>query len=459
MVFSNWTARGSRLPGVNKVVFFGLQAYLLKTLHAEWKRDFFDMPRDVAVNSYKYRIENAGINIDYDHVGALHDLGYLPLEIWALPEGAAVPIGVPMFVMWNTHPEFFWVTNYIETDLSANLWGPCTSATIAKEYRKIFEYARKITGGPEWFTDYQGHDFSYRGMMGTEAAAMSGAAHLLSFNGTDTLPAIDFLEKYYHGEAKDIGGSVPATEHSVMCMGTQNNEIETYRRLITEVYPKGIVSIVSDTWDYWNVWTNILPALKDDIMQRNGKVVIRPDSGDPVDIICGDYKLYDKTSPAAKGSFQMAWELFGGTKNALGYKELDPHIGLIYGDSITLDRARAICQRLVAQGFVPSVVLGIGSYTYQYVTRDTFGFALKSTAGIVDGKVREIFKAPKTDVGGVKKSARGFTAVYKHDREFVLKDGLDLDAVRSCEFIRVFKDGEPHARCNLAHIREEVRSG
>jgi len=451
------------MPGINEVVFFGLQAYAYEELQITWAREFFSQPREFALRSYERRIKGAGINITYDHIAALYDLGYLPIEIWALEEGHSVPIGVPMFVIFNTHPDFFWVTNYLETDLSANIWGPCTAATIAKEYRRIFTYYTELSGGDLSFVDWQGHDFSYRGMYGTKAAAMSGAAHLLSFNGTDTIPAIDFLETYYYGGDQFIGGSVPATEHSVMCMGSKESEIETYRRLITETYPTGIVSIVSDTWDYWNVWTKILPALKADIMKRDGKVVIRPDSGDPVNILCGrpgvSWPARNHLGhPAEKGSFQMAWELFGGTVNEKGYKQLDPHIGLIYGDSITLDRAEEICNRLVAeQRFVPNVVLGIGSYTYQHITRDTFGFALKSTAGVVDGQVREIFKDPVTDVGKTKKSAKGFTAVYNRDGKYVLKDGATLEDVKSCAFIRVYKDGVSHMRANLGRMRAAVR--
>lgn len=361
-----------------------------------------------------------------------------------------------MFVMFNTHPDHFWLTNYLETAMSATIWGPCTTATIAKEYRKILMEAAEWTGGDTSFVDFQGHDFSYRGMFGNEAAAMGGAGHLLAFNGTDTIPALDFAEKYYHGDAETLGGSVPATEHSVMCMGTKESEAETYRRLIEVVYPEGIVSIVSDTWDYWKVWTEILPSLKDEIMARKGKVVIRPDSGDPVKIICGDPKA-PKDSPAYKGSFQLAWELFGGTRTSKEFRELDPHIGLIYGDSITLDRCREITNTLIMKNFVPSMVYGIGSFTYQHVTRDTFGFALKSTAGVVDGETRELFKDPKTD-DGTKKSAKGFVAVYPSaDGGFKAVDGVTLDEVQSCAFIRVYKDGVVHDRCNFQRMREFVR--
>ena len=458
-VFSNWTPRKSRIPDIDKVVLFGLQYFVAEYLVTRWNREFFDQPKDKVVNKYKRRMTNAGINIDVDHIEALHDLGYLPIEIQALPEGTEVPIGVPMFVMWNTQPEFFWLTNYLETSISSIIWGPSTSATIAREYRRIIDHWTAETGGNPEFVDWQGHDFSYRGMYGTEAAMLSGAGHLLSFTGTDTVPAIDFMEDYYRADSDTelIGGSVPATEHSVMCMGTQDDEVETFRRLITDTYPSGIVSIVSDTWDYWKVWTDYLPQLRDVILNRDGTVTIRPDSGDPVLILVGDPDA-PVGSPAYRGSFELAWEVFGGTINDKGFKVLDPHINLIYGDSITTERCEAICAGLAAKGFVPGNVFGIGSYTYQYNTRDTFGFAMKATAGVVDGELREIFKDPVTD-DGTKRSARGLLSVNRDDNgELVLKEQATWEEVHNCAFEPVFRDGEVLRTETLSDIRARLKA-
>jgi nicotinamide phosphoribosyltransferase len=465
LVFSNLTARSSRVPGVNDVVFFGLSYYIEKYLKEEWDMNFFLQPKDKVVGQYERRMTNAGINITYEHIESLHDLGYLPLTIMALPEGVSVPVGVPMLVMWNTQPEFFWLTNYLETAISQTLWGPCTSATIAKEYRRMLISAAEATGGAVEFVDWQGHDFSMRGMMGYEASVLSGMGHLLSFTGTDTVAAIDALERYYDANSDEelIGGSVPATEHSVMCMGSQESELETYRNLITKTYPSGIVSIVSDTWDYWGVWTRILPELKDDILARDGTVTIRPDSGDPVKIICGDPDA-PEGSPEHKGSFELAWELFGGVTNDKGFRQLDSHINLIYGDSITLERMGHILDGLIAKKFVPSMVFGIGSFTYQYNTRDTFGFAIKATYGEVNGEPRDIFKDPKTDaaVGGSKKSAKGLLAVYQHPgpAEFapVLVQQASWNDVMSCEFETRFFEGRHLNPPHLRDIRARVQA-
>jgi nicotinamide phosphoribosyltransferase len=290
---------------------------------------------------------------------------------------------------------------------------------------------------------------------------MSGAGHLLSFTGTDSIPAIDFLEMYYNADSDKelIGGSVPATEHSVMCMGEKESEIKTFRRLITELYPNGIVSIVSDTWDFWKVMTEYLPTLKNEILARNGRVVIRPDSGDPVKIVCGD----EETSPSflteaqVKGAYELLWDTFGGTINSKGYKILDPHVGLIYGDSITFERQEKILKKLEAKGFAFSNgVLGIGSFTYEYVTRDTYGFAMKATWGQVNGVAKDIFKNPKTD-SGFKKSAKGLLMVYADGNGVLrLKDQCTREEEKMGLLEVVFEDGRLLKDYSLAEIRSRV---
>ena len=511
LVYSNMTARGSRVKGLDKVIFFGLQAFIKEHLIKEWNEEFFQKDVEEVVADYNRRLKNyLGPNgIGEQHIRDLHALGHLPLEIWALPEGSAVNLRVPMLVMWNTNDNFFWLTNAIETIISSNLWGPCTSSTTAVMYRKILnEWCKKTSPEMIDFVPWQGHDFSFRGHFGFDAAVMSGAGHLLAFTGTDTVPAIDYLEEYYNANSDKelVGGSVSATEHSVMCMGGLEDEVGTFKRLITELYPNGIVSIVSDTWDFWNVVNpdgGICAQLKGQIMARDGKVVIRPDSGDPVKIVTGytedeiesreDGSIYeintrmeycDSSDPnykgelvkyygkkltelEVKGMVQCLWEIFGGTVSSTGYKMLDSHIGAIYGDSITLERAEQICERLAAKGFASTnIVYGIGSFTYQgainpdaIITRDTHGFAVKSTYGevLVNGERKgiEIFKDPKTD-DGLKKSAKGLIAVYETENGFTMKDQATWDDVKNCAFVNVFKNGELIKDWTLSEIRELV---
>ena len=502
LVFSNLTARGTRVKGLDKVIFFGLQYFMDEYLTKDWNDNFFNLPLDEVTEQYGHDLVGyLGVNnIGDQHIRDLHALGHLPLEIWALPEGSNVDLRVPMFVVWNTDARFYWLTNAIETILSTTIWLPCTSATTALLYRRILQrYADETNPEMGDFVQWQGHDFSFRGHSSRESACTSGAGHLLVFTGTDTLPAVSLLEKHYACSRRTqlIGGSVAATEHSVMCLGGMEDEVETFLRLIEDVYPTGILSIVSDTWDFWNVVNpdgGIAAQLKDKIMARDGKVVIRPDSGDPVKIVTGylpdEYEVRDGkyyifdivshkngsptpytkeiTELEVKGMIQCLWEIFGGTETSTGYKQLDSHIGAIYGDSITLERAEQICARLKAKGFASTnLVYGIGSFTYQgavtedaIVTRDTHMFAVKSTYGeVFDAEGNrvgvEIFKDPKTD-GGMKKSAKGLTAVYRTENGFVLKDQATWDEVKNCAFVQVYKDGNVVKRWTLDEVRGEV---
>lgn len=442
-VYSNLTPRGSRIPGIDKVVFFGLQCFLDRIL-GDMFDEWFATPEDEVVAAYERRTNGVvGPNeVGGEHIRALHRLGYVPLRFSALPEGTEVPMQVPMFVLENTDPEFFWVTNYIETVLSAETWMPATTATLALHMRRLLDgWAEKTSSAPG-FVDFQGHDFSFRGMSSLESAAASGAGHLLSFAGTDTMVSLDWIERYYPVEGERfLGGSVPATEHSVMSAGGFESEQQTFERLL-DLYPSGIVSVVSDTWDLWKVLTEMLPAMKDRVMARDGKLVIRPDSGDPADIICGDPNAAPGT-PEAKGVIELLWDTFGGEVNDKGYRELDAHVGAIYGDSITYDRAEDICKRLAEKGFAStSVIFGVGSFSYQYNTRDTFGFAMKATWAQIDGEGHDLFKNPVTD-NGTKRSAKGRLAVHEDaEGNLVLTQGATEDQEATSLLQPVWENGK-----------------
>ena len=466
-VYSNFTPRSARLAPVledfdDKVVLIGLQAYIKRILIEKWNTNFFNKPKDEVLARYKRRMDTSlGEDaIGVQHIADLHDLGYLPIKIKSLPEGSRVNIKVPMFTVVNTLAEFFWLTNYLETSISAEIWKPCTTATIAYEYKRLLTDFAKKTGAPIDFVELQGHDFSCRGMSGVEDAAMSGIGHLANFIGTDTVAAIDYAEDYYGIEGV-VGVSVPATEHSVMCMGTKEDEIETFRRLINETYPQGIISIVADTWDFWKVITDFTVELKEDILNRKpnaiglAKVVFRPDSGDPVKIICGDPEA-PIGSPEHKGAVECLWNVFGGTQSDKGYKLLNERVGLIYGDSITLERAKNILEQLEAKGFASTnVVFGVGSYTYQYQTRDSFGFAIKATWGQVNGEGREIFKDPATDKGE-KKSAAGLLRVEHSENGFELFDRQTKVQEEQGAFELIFEDGKLVKETSFLEIKERL---
>ena len=485
-VYSNFTPRsnayfaGKKQLG-NKMVWFGLQGFLLE-LKELWKETFFDQPREVVTKEFAQLVAPfcGPSGFDTSHIEELHGLGHLPLEIKSLPEGSLVNIGIPVLTITNTDSRFFWLPNFLETWMSAELWKSTTSASTSAAYRRIIDHYAELTGGSKEFVQWQGHDFSPRGMSGIVDAAKSGAGHLLSFTGTDNVPAVKYLMDCYSGGETFIGGSVPATEHSVMAAGSKESEIETFRRLI-KTYPSGVVSIVSDTWDFWNVVTAMAAELKEEILARTpdqfglAKVVFRPDSGDPVKILTGylpseisyvrdpntgnEYPVFQGkqlSEAEVKGAVECLAEIFGTTTNAKGFKTLNQRVGLIYGDSITLQRANDILQRLASKGYASdNVVFGIGSYTFQYATRDTLGLAMKATYVEIDGQGRAIFKDPKTD-SGTKRSAKGLLRVRKVGTEYVLDNDVTLDEERDGELRTVFLNGNLTAVDTLAAIRARL---
>lgn len=470
-VYSNLTPRHSKhfaykdFDGL--VVVFGNQS-MVKFIHELWQDTFFSKPADEVVPALLRRLSNYSGHSDVEHFYALHKLGQLPVVIKSLAEGTKSPLGVPTLTIANTHPDFAWIVNYLETIISAESWHTMTSATVSHQYKKLLTQWSDLTCDDDLHLPFQAHDFSMRGQTSVHSAAKSGAGHLLSFAGTDTVPSVDFLEYYYEADCEQelVGCSIPATEHSTMTTGIQVNvdkglslrdaETAVFKRLLTKIYPTGLFAAVSDSYDFWDTLTITLPELKDTIMARDGKLVIRPDSGNPIDVICGDKSSWlAKHSPEFKGAIQVLWEIFGGTINSKGYKVLDPHIGLIYGDSITLDRADAICMTLESQGFASSnIVFGIGSYSFQGTTRDTFGMAVKATACRVKKKLVDVYKDPVGDSS--KKSAKGFLRVDKVNGKYKLSDQVSADAEHGGELRTIYNEGRFYNQLTLAEVRTNL---
>ena len=534
LVYSNMTPRKSRIKTINKIVFFGLQYFIKEYLMDYFQTMFFDRNKQEVIDEYKRIIQNTlgGIQ-SYQHIEKLHDLGYLPIEIKALPEGSLVDMRIPFLTIKNTLPEFYWLTNFFETLLSTTLWQGITSATISHEYKKILTHYAKETGFPQELVQFQAHDFSFRGMSSLESGVISGMGHLLSFVGTDTITAILGAEKYYNANVDKelVGCSVPATEHATMTgniidlveqldnrkhnkkaetlfeeyvskdkdsnkevSNMQIAEYATFKRLITKVYPSGIVSIVSDSFNIWDVLTSYLPKLKNEVVARNGKVVVRPDSGDPVKIICGWSENYDECEyneddkqwhkgyhnddgdffdegilsiEEKKGVVELLWDAFQGTMTDKGYKLLDSHVGVIYGDSITTERANMICERLKRKGFASQCVFGVGSYTFQYNTRDTFGIAQKATYIEVNNEgetlCRNIYKKPITD-DGTKNSACGLLQVKKvmgkyvnePEGHYILNEQVSWEEEKDSELKTVYKDGKLIKDYTFEEVRKNL---
>lgn len=425
-VWSNWTGRKSRHADIKRYIHFGVSAFL-QDMDCDFQRA--QAYPDQTLREYEDLTGRALGAGKAAHIQRLLEHEHLPLRIWSLPEGVGVPFGVPAMVITNTEPWAYWLPNFLETRLSASIWRPSTSATLAKRLYLLLDYYNRRTGDPN-FTQWQGHDFSMRGMGGVQDAILSGMGHLTSFSGTDTLPAIRAVEAYYGSDGL-IGASVPATEHSVMCAGGREGELDTFRRLL-KLYPTQILSVVSDTWDYWRVLREYLPSLKEEILQRPEKLVIRPDSGDPVDIMERSFLIMD----------EIGWPF---RMNAKGYKEL-VNLGFIYGDGITYDVADTILGNMQLAGWSSSnIVFGVGSYTYCYNTRDTFGFAMKATAvRNVGGQIVPIYKDPVTD-DGLKRSLCGIPAVFERSdrvsQDYYVIENATEDQLANCAYELVYDCG------------------
>lgn len=462
--FGNMTPRKSyRTNTPEGVVFFGLQYFLKEYLVKQWNENFFKKPKEEVIKRFARRINNylGPNNVGASHISDLHDLGYLPLAFMALPEGATVPYKVAPLVYFTTDKRFAWLQAYVETILSTTVWPLSTAATTAKQIKQLLnKYALETVGNTD-FVKFSGHNFSYRGCVGHEAAVMIDAGFITSFVGSDTVPGVEFMEEYYNADSDKelVSCSVNASEHACMASYGPEGEEEAFRRLIEDVYPQGIVSIVSDTRDYWNVISNFTVRLKEKILARNGKTVFRPDSGDNVKIIVGDTAA-PEGSPENRGTIQCLWDIFGGSVNSKGYKELNPKVGAILGDGVNWNVLTQICEGLERKGFASTnMVYGIGSYYLVYgVSRDTDGWAVKTTYCDVNGVGREIFKDPATDQGNnLKKSAKGLISVFKDsDGKFYQKDQCSWSEVVNCEYREVFRDGKLLIDHTLAEIRGRI---
>lgn len=492
MVYSNWTPRSNKYfpEATEGSVVFGIQYLIKEYLIKQFNENFFNKPLDKVIDEYTHRIGTFTGIVDIEHIKALHKLGYLPIKIKALEEGTVCPIRVPMMTIQNTLPEFYWLTNYLETLISNVLWMPCTSATGARIAKKqLKEHAMK-TGFPEEVNlGFLCHDFSMRGMSSLEASIVSGMAHLTSFVGTETIPAIAALEEYYNADASKelVAATVPATEHSIECSNAvfesdgSVDEINYFKRLITELYPTGLVSIVSDGFDYWKVVEQYLPKLKNEIMNRDGRVIIRPDSGDPVDIICGlrtnphfhtrihegkyycCYNPFDEFSNYVEvsegqyyGTYYMLGKIFGWNTTVKDYLYPSDKIGMIYGDAITLERQTQIYDRLERAGMAAcNLTLARGSFEYQFKSRDSLGFAIKCTAVKVNGELREIFKKPKTD-DGTKNSLKGLISVHKGENGIYATDQCTKEEENTGLLQTVFENGILKKNFTLQEIRNNI---
>ncbi len=457
---SYYTPRMSRVDRWDKVVMFGVQMFCKTWLIDYFNEYFFDLPEEEVVSEYT-RVLDATLGrgiYGTEKIRKLHRLGYLPIEIIALPEGTMVPVHVPMFGITNTHDDFAWLPQALESLISAEMWYPQITATVGKTYRDIVNKYYEETVEDDVPRAKALGAFDFRGDMCVDAALMAGAGWCLSFLNTATVPAIPYLENIFNCdcEKEPVAFGAVSTEHFVMCSNyaVDGDEITFLRRMLTELYPNTSFSCVLDSYDYWNVIDNILPELHDEIMAHNGCMLMRGDSGDCVEVV-------------TKTVFKL-WEQFGGTVNSKGYKVLDPHVKAIYGDSITVQRCEQIYEILKNAGFACSnVTLGVGSFSMHCIeennmlkpfTRDTFSSCIKACYAEVDGKCYPVFKNPKD--GGFKKSQKGLCFVYEEDGVLKYKDEYTSENIPEGNLLEtVFKDGKMVKDYTLDEIRQRLNGG
>ena len=460
---SYFTPRMSRVKMWDKVVMFGLQGYIKKYLIDYFNNEFFSRDFDEVISEYR-RIMDATLGAKaykIEKVEKLHKLGYLPIEIISLPEGSLVPMHVPMFGITNTHPDFAWLPQSLESFISAESWHPMIAATVGYTYRQIVNRYYDLTCDDGIDRAKALGAFDFRGEECTESAIKAGAGWCLSFLNTATVPTIPYLEKYYNCDCtkEPVAFGSPSTEHSVMCsnFAIDGDEITLLRRLLMDIYPETSFSAVLDSYDYWNVIENVLPELREEIMNHKGCMLMRGDSGDCVEVV-------------TKTVFKL-WEEFGGTVNSKGYKVLDPHVKAIYGDSITVQRCEEIYRILKENGFACSnVALGVGSFSMQCIeeegilkpfTRDTFSSCIKATYCEIDSVPYPIFKNPKE--GGFKKSQKGCCIVRQsEDGTFTFTDEhtwAEAAADKDNKLVTIFKDGKMTSEQSLQEIRAILHKG
>lgn len=451
--------RKSMFEKQQKVVVFGIQAFIKN--FKENADAWFAKPTSEVIADYekKMNLQLGPGNYETSHIEKLHRLGYLPLKIKALPEGSLVNMGVPIASVENTDPDFAWLAQWTECWLQGEVWKPCNDATAGYMYYKIAKkWYDKTTDGAD--PRMAASDFGMRGMSCMEEACKTSASWLISFNKTSTVPAISWLDYFYNADCSynHLGIGAVSIEHSVVSSNVAVGTSE--KKLILKLLKQyKNFSYVADTYDYWDIVKNVLPEIKEEILAHEGKILIRPDSGD-------QYENVIQT-------VQSLWETFGGTENKKGYKVLNPHVGMILGDGCTLKQVEKIWKKLEEMKFAATNCLfGVGAFCFHAFfegdkmivsTRDTFGFAQKTTyIQLENGRELEVVKDPKTDTAKLKKSHKGLVFVEKVGNDYVATDSLNEDDYEKFEETHkdemqvVFVNGVYFNRQNLMDIRARL---
>ena len=436
-IYSYFESRGGQFK---HITFFGLQ-YILKKYLEGWvvSREKIEEAEALAFAHFGQRLFNKD---GWEYILNKHG-GRLPVSIKAVPEGKVIPCHNVLMTIENTDPKCFWLTNYLET-LLVQAWYPCTVATQSRVMREILQKYLDRNGDAVVGIDFKLHDFGFRGVSSVETAAIGGAAHLINFRGTDTLAALTHILNYYnpYHNIPISGLSIPASEHSTITAWGQKNECLAMKNML-EQYPNGTIACVSDSFNIFNACENIWGgALKDLVLNRNGVLVIRPDSGNPAELL-----------PSLLG---ILGQKFGTTLNSKGYKVLDPHVRLIQGDGIDLKSMELILQVLDDFGWsADNIAFGSGGGLLQKLNRDTCKFAFKCSSAVIDGEERDVYKDPVTDKG--KRSKRGRLMLAHNNDEW---NTYREEAKEDCkdELVEVFRDGRILKQYSFDDIRHNTKS-
>ena len=445
-VYSYLSARNS--SEFNQLVFFGLQYYL---------KEFLTIPltKSMANELLLYRQKLLGQNSPdvIKKVNKLVKLGYFPIEIKAIAEGSLVETKQVLMTITNTHPDFFWVVGFLES-LLLKVWYSSTVATVSYNYKLILKkYFDISVPKKHWGNmNFNVHDFGYRGSSSEDSAQLSGAAHLINFNGCETLTALPFIQNYYNGDCLELNiSAIPATEHSVMSSYGEEGEYAAFEHLL-KLYFNSSISIVSDTYNIYRVVNEYLPKLKSLILERKEKLVIRPDSGNPINVIFGD-PTAAKNSPQYNGILKILEKTFGTQYNELGFKELHPKIGIIVGDGMDLETYENMLRLFIKKKYSASnLIIGVGKFLRNY-TRDTLGFAIKASYIEINGKPLNIYKKPITDLQ--KKSYTGLLKLSKKIKQYSTHEKCTWEQEQSGELKTVFKDGKIINEYSFEEIRNQ----
>lgn len=435
-VFSYLESRGGRYQ---ETIFFGLQYIIKRYLLGKQvtRAKIADAKKRFTRHFGSSKVFNEA---GWEHIRTAHD-GRLPVVIRAVLEGTRVGVSNALLTVQNTDPEVSWLTNYLETLLS-QVWYPMTVATQSYFMKQTILAALGETGTPG-DADFNLHDFGFRGVSSVETAQIGGAAHLVNFKGTDTFGAIPFIDAYYGEEM--AGFSIPAAEHSTITSWGATHEEDAYRNIL-EQFPTGIVAVVSDSYDIFRAAGDIWgTTLKSQVLERDGVLVIRPDSGNPVEVL-----------PKVLG---ILGERFGTTTNAKGFKVLNPKVRLIQGDGIDYQSLGTILDALRDDGWsADNIAFGSGGGLLQKVDRDTQKCAFKcSSIGIGDDldnlTWRDVYKDPVTDSG--KRSKRGRLALLRNECGGY-KTVREEEAGERNLLVPVFRNGELLLDQNFADVRKRA---